>query len=110
MLKIEQETIISFNAEEKTVHHATTDPREIARMDKLHRQFPEQYQRKIISKGYDENSQKSLVVRYIYDKKLLGRPRKPRAKREMTEEQKQKLILALKQGKEDSKNGCNNKN
>lgn len=92
MHRYEQETIINYNAEEKTVLVCTSDPTQIRRMDALVEQFPETY--KYVNSEYYKGEE--VLKRYEFPKKYIGF-KKPVI---MSEERKEELRIQLQKGRE----------
>ena len=84
--KFEQETIITFNAEEKTAEIYTADPVQIRRLDSLCTEFPDTYKLK---------NQDSFSKNYTVPKEYITF-RKPRV---ISEQQRERLIENLKKAR-----------
>ena len=84
-LRIEQETIINFNAAEDTAELYTADPVMIRKMDKLVEQNPEQFKGEVHSR-YEGNI---YGMNYIFPKRFVVIRTKDIV-RNMSEEQRQK--------------------
>lgn len=83
LTKYEQETIISFNAGEKTADVYTADPNMIRKLDNLCAKYPEHY-KCIKSDDYSKSYE-------VASKKLVSL----RSPRIITEEQKEELVERL---------------
>jgi hypothetical protein len=84
--KFEQETIITFNAEEKTAEIYTADPVQIRRLDSLCTEFPDTYKLK---------KQGEISKNYTVPKEYITF-RKPRV---ISEQQRERLIENLKKAR-----------
>ena len=84
--KFEQETIITFNAEEKTAEIYTADPVQIRRLDSLCTEFPDTYKLK---------KQDSVSKTYTVPKEYITF-RKPR---NISPEQRERLVENLKRAR-----------
>lgn len=86
LTRLEQETIINFNAEEKQVEFYTCDPVQIRRLDKLVASHPENF--KVLNEEFDRGELLSRT--YSFDKNLITiRTKKKTVK--MSDEQKARI-------------------
>lgn len=91
-LKIEQETLISFNAAEDMAELYTADPVMIRRMDKIVEQNPAQFKSEVHSRYKGE----VYAMNYIFPKKFVAIRTKDIV-RNVSEEQRQKSRERMKQ-------------
>ena len=82
--RVEQEVVISFNAEEDTADLYTADPVWIRKMDKILEQNPEQFK----PGRWEYYEDKVIAKRYTFPKRFLTVKTKDR-KVNMTEEQRE---------------------
>lgn len=92
MQRIEQETVINFNAEENDISISTSDPVQIRKLDKLVESFPEIYK----YTGSEYYKGEEVTKRYSFPKRYLSF-RKPVF---ISEERKDRLRIQLKNARE----------
>lgn len=90
-LKVEQETVVNFNAEEDTAELYTADPVMIRKMDKLVEENPEQFSGKVHSTYKGE----VYAKKYYFPKRFVSIRTKD-IKRNVTEEQREKAREQMK--------------
>ena len=90
--RIEQETVINFNAAEESVDLHTSDPAWLHKMDKLVEKNPEQFKLIRVDKCQGE----IVAKRYIIPKRFVT-IRSGDKKRELTDEQRQQAAERMKQ-------------
>ena len=89
--RYEQETHISFNAEDNTAEICTADPTIIRKLEKLCAEHPDHYKLKYKNDDY---------TAYTVSNKKMFYPHKPRTGREYTEEEKIAAAARLKAARE----------
>ena len=92
MHRIEQETVINYNAEEKLVSVSTSDPTQIRRLDALVEKYPDIY--KYVNSEYYKGEE--ITKKYTFPKKYLSF-RKPVI---MSEERREELRTQLQNARE----------
>ena len=90
--RIEQETVINFNAAEESVDLHTSDPTWLRKMDKLVEKNPEQFKLIRVDKCQGE----IVAKRYMFPKRFIS-VRSGDVKREWTDEQRQQAAERMKQ-------------
>ena len=89
--RYEQETYISFNAEDNTAEICTADPTIIRKLEKLCAEHPAHYTLKYKNEDF---------TAYTVSNKKMFYPHKPRTGREYTEEEKIAAAARLKAARE----------
>lgn len=90
--RYEQETIINFNAADDTAELYTADPVWMRKLDKLAEQNPGQFK-----VGRSERCEGTVIAkRYLFPKKLIT-VRSKVVKRDLTDEQREKLSERMKE-------------
>lgn len=92
--RIEQETVINFNAAEETIDLHTSDPAWLRKMDKLVEKNPEQFKLIRVDKCQGE----IVAKRYMFPKRFVT-IRSGDKKRELTDAQRKELAERMKQGR-----------
>lgn len=92
--RIEQETVINFNAAEESVDLHTSDPTWLRKMDKLVEKNPEQFKLIRVDKCQGE----IVAKRYMFPKRFVIIWSGDK-KRELTDAQRKELAERMKQGR-----------